>query len=61
LPASLPFGKPFSWPDKCYSAVQLDINTAPEKAQTLPAKLLPQLVEEFVVLALEIAAKGDVE
>ena len=27
----VPPGKPFSWPDKCYSAVQLDINTALRK------------------------------
>jgi hypothetical protein len=57
----VPPGKPFSWPDKCYSAVQLDINTAPEKAQVLPAQLLPQLFEELVAFALEIAARGDVE
>lgn len=58
---SAPPGKSFTWPDKCYSAVQLDINTAPEEAQALPAKLLPHVFEELVVLALEIAAKGDVE
>jgi hypothetical protein len=61
IPFFVPPGKPFSWPDKCYSAVQLDMNTAPERAQVLPAKLLPQLFEELVAFALEIAARGDVE
>ena len=54
-------GEPFSWPDKCYIAVQVDINTAPEKAQVLPAKLLPELFDELMAFALEIAARGDVE
>jgi hypothetical protein len=58
---SVPPGVPFCWPDKCYSAVQLDINTAPEKAEVLPAKLLPHVFEELAALALEIAERGDVE
>ena len=54
-------GRPFTWPEKGYSAVQLDINTAPEKGGILPADLVPPLFEELVRFGLEIAERGDVE
>src|SRR5262249_55173789 len=54
-------GKPFTWPEKGYSAVQLDINTAPEKGGILPTDLAPPLFEELVALGLEIAERGDIE
>jgi hypothetical protein len=54
-------GKPFAWPEKGYSAVQLDINTAPEKGGILSADLAPPLFEELVALGLEIAERGDIE
>jgi hypothetical protein len=54
-------GKPFTWPEKGYSAVQVDINTAPEKGELLPAKALPGLFAELVGLGLEIGERGDVE
>jgi hypothetical protein len=53
-------GTPFTWPEKGYSAVQLDINTAPEKGGILPSELLPALFEELVTLGLEIAERGDI-
>ncbi len=58
---SVPPGQSFIWPDKCYSAVQLDINTAPEKVALLPPDALPKLFGELVNLGLEIAERGDVE
>src|SRR5262249_25123066 len=36
IPFSVSRGVPFRWPDRCYSAVQLDMNTAPEKVEVLP-------------------------
>jgi hypothetical protein len=54
-------GKAFTWPEKGYSAVQLDINTAPEKGGILPAALVSPLFEELVRFGLEIAERGDVE
>lgn len=51
---------PFTWPDKCYCAVELDINTAPERTEALPHELLPRLFQELVSLAVEIAERGDV-
>src|SRR5262249_42648127 len=61
IPFSVSRGVPFRWPDRCYSAVQLDMNTAPEKVEVLPGQLLPQVFEELAHLALEIAERGDVE
>ena len=51
--------QPFEWPDRCYSALELDINTAPEKTDTLPAAVLPRLFGELVALGVEIAERGD--
>jgi hypothetical protein len=61
FPFTVSPGTPFKWPERCFSAVQLDMNTAPETAALLPAKLLPQILEELSLLALEIAERGDVE
>jgi hypothetical protein len=55
-----PPGTPFKWPDKCYSALELDINTAPEKTEIIPPQSLPQLIREMAALAAEIAEHGDV-
>jgi hypothetical protein len=52
-------GKPFEWPDRCYSALELDINTAPEKTVVLPQASLPQLFQELASLGMEIADHGD--
>jgi hypothetical protein len=52
-------GRPFHWPNECYSALELDINTAPEKADLLPRKLLPQLFAELASLGVDIAERRD--
>ncbi len=52
-------GRPFQWPDRCYSALELDINTAPEKAEVLPDQLVPRLFEELASLGVQIAEHGD--
>src|SRR6266536_2998181 len=36
-----PARTPFRWSDKCYSAVELDMNTAPDRAEVLPRESLP--------------------
>jgi hypothetical protein len=52
-------GKPFAWQEECYGALELNINTAPEKADILPSKLLPQLLRELAELGMRIAVRGD--
>jgi hypothetical protein len=52
-------GVPFTWPDRCYSALELDINTASEKAEILPRDSLPRLFKELVSLGVDIADHGD--
>jgi hypothetical protein len=52
-------GKPFEWPEKCYSALELDINTAPEKMEVLPGKFLPALLRELTEHAVKIAQRGE--
>jgi hypothetical protein len=52
-------GTPFTWPDRCYSALELDINTAPERAAVLPRNSLPSLFDELKSLGLDIAEHGD--
>ena len=51
---------PFKWQDNCYSAVELDMNTAPERSENLPHESLPRLFEELVSLGVEIAERGDI-
>jgi len=51
-------GRPFRWPDRCYSALELDINTAPEKMEVLPSALLARLFSELVSLGRDIAEHG---
>jgi hypothetical protein len=53
-------GVPFEWPEKCYSALELDINTAPENTDILPPQLLPSLLRELADHAVTIAERGDV-
>jgi hypothetical protein len=53
-------GKPFKWPDQCYSALELDINTAPEKTDILPRESLPRLFRELASLGADIAEHGDI-
>ncbi len=53
-------GKAFRWPDRCYSALELDINTAPERAKLLPCDSLPRLYKELVSLGVDIAEQGDI-
>lgn len=48
------------WPDRCYAAVELDINTAPERADALPHESLPLLLKELASLGTEIAEGGDI-
>jgi hypothetical protein len=52
-------GMPFKWPDRCYSALELDINTAPERAVALPSGSLPRLFQELASLGADIAERGD--
>jgi hypothetical protein len=52
-------GKAFKWPDRCYTALELDINTAPERAAPLPRDSLPGLFKELAALGIEIAEHGD--
>jgi hypothetical protein len=52
-------GKPFTWPGRCYSALELDINTVPEKAEVLPRDSLARLFKELVSLGVDIAEHGD--
>ena len=51
---------PFQWPDKCYGAVELDMNTVPERAELLPHESLPRLFQELKSLGIEIAERGDI-
>jgi hypothetical protein len=53
-------GTPFQWPDVCHSAVELDMNTAPERSELLPHDALPRLLEELKALGVEIAECGDI-
>ncbi len=53
-------GTPFKWPEACYGALELDVNTAPEFPGPLPSRLLPRLFRELASLAVEIAERGDV-
>jgi hypothetical protein len=53
-------GTPFTWPDNCYTALELDINTAPEKTDILPSESLPRLFRELASLGVEIAERGDI-
>jgi hypothetical protein len=53
-------GMPFQWPDRCYSALELDINTAPERTGALPAGSLPRLFQELASLGVDIAEHGDI-
>lgn len=53
-------GRPFEWPRHCYSALHLDINTAPENFAILPSASLPLLLEELAALANDVAEEGDV-
>jgi hypothetical protein len=55
-----PPGVPLNWPDRCYSAVQLDMNTAPERTEILPRESLTQLFRELASLGVEIAERGDI-
>ncbi len=58
-PSTTPRQK-FMWPDNCYTAVELDINTAPESTQILPREPLPRLFRELASLGVEIAERGDI-
>jgi hypothetical protein len=53
-------GKPFEWPQRCYSALELDINTAPENTDILPSASLPRLFSELASLGKGIADRGDI-
>jgi hypothetical protein len=59
MPILVESGKTFTWPEQCYSALELDINTAPEKTDILPSASLPRLFSELVSLGSEIAERGD--
>lgn len=52
-------GRPFQWPDNCYSALELDINTAPEVTDILPRASLARLFSELVSLGSDIAEQRD--
>ena len=51
--------RPFKWPDRCYSALELDINTAPENIEVLPRESVPRLFQKLASLGVEIAQRGD--
>lgn len=53
-------GTLFTWPESCYSALELDINSAPERTEILPPKLLPELFRELASLGVDIAERGDI-
>jgi len=53
-------GTPFKWPENCYSALELDINTAPEKTDLLPRRLLPALFRELADHAVKLAEHGEI-
>ncbi len=55
-----PASTPFTWSDNCYSAVELDINTAPESTEILHPQSLTRLFRELVTLGVEIAERGDI-
>jgi hypothetical protein len=52
-------GRLFQWPDRCYSALELDINTVPEWTDVLPRASLPRLFQELASLGVAIAERGD--
>src|SRR5262249_17266511 len=53
-------GKRFRWPDRCYSAVELDINTVPERTEVLPRDSLARLFQELASLGIDIGERGDI-
>jgi hypothetical protein len=53
-------GRPFQWPENCYSALDLDINTAPEQTDVLPRECLRELLRELKDHAVAIAEHGDI-
>jgi len=53
-------GAPFQWPENCYSALELDINTAPEKTAQITPSSLCVLLGELKDLGVEIAERGDI-
>lgn len=53
-------GRPFKWPDRCYSALELDINTALERGWSLPRKSYSRLFQELASLGIDIAEQGDI-
>jgi hypothetical protein len=53
-------GRQFAFPDRCYSALELDINSAPERTDVLPGDSLHRLFQELASLGVEIAVHGDV-
>ncbi len=54
------YATPFSWPDNCYSALELDMNTAPERPIPLPQQSLSPLFRELATFGVEIAQYGDI-
>jgi hypothetical protein len=57
---SAPSGMPVDWPENCYAALELDMNTAPERSDSLPRESLPPLFRELALLGIEIAEHGDI-
>jgi hypothetical protein len=53
-------GRPIHWPDGCYSALELDINTAPENTEILPRESLASLFTELASLGGDVAEHGDI-
>jgi hypothetical protein len=51
-------GTSFTWPENCYSALELNMNTAPEKAEVIPNELLVPLFRELADLGIALAKHG---
>lgn len=48
------------WPENCYAALEVDMNTAPERLESLPRESLLPLLRELAMLGIEIANHGDI-
>jgi len=52
-------GKDFAWPSECYSTLELDINTAPEKFVAISGTVLSSILSELLEVGLHVAECGD--
>jgi hypothetical protein len=55
----IPYKPGWTFPERCYGALELDINTAPETPKAFPHASLFQLFKELADFGMDIAENGD--